>query len=69
MFPIRVFGLMGATSSGGTNGLPSTGFLTQEDGAYLLQEDGNKIIFTAFFALAQEDGFLLLQENGNQIYA
>jgi hypothetical protein len=63
------FSLPAYVNRGGGDEPYLTGFLLQEDGFAILQEDGYKIIITALFSLAQEDGSLLLQENGSQIYA
>jgi len=48
--------------------LPTVVALLQEDGSFLLQEDGSKILVSVFFYLGQEDSSLILQENGSQIY-
>lgn len=45
------------------------GFLLQEDGFYVLQEDGSKILLTRYPFILQQDGSLLLQEDSSAIYA
>jgi len=64
------FSLPAYTTSGGAAAtpIPTVVALLQEDGSFLLQEDGSKILVSVFFYLGQEDGSLILQENGSQIY-
>ena len=63
------FSLPAYTTSGGAAAtpIPTVVALLQEDGSFLLQEDGSKILATVLY-LRQEDSSLILQENDSKIY-